>query len=132
VLTASRYAAVLLVLILGADARALCAGWASTPEARMDCCADEGSCPMHSSDETSGATRGVSQADADRCCASSEPKDAVPSAWSFVSAPAPAMLPALAALALSVPAGTPGAWRPTPPAPVTHVPKHLLLSVLLV
>jgi hypothetical protein len=134
VLTFSRRcSAVLLVLVLGADARAMCSGWASTPEARMDCCADERTCPMHSSPgDPSGTARTVTQADADRCCAASAPEDAVPSPASFVSPPALAVLPNPVVIALPGPIVLPGAWRTPPLSLVPHVPRHLLLSVLLV
>ena len=89
---------------------------------------------MHKSDsDDDGAKRVISQAEADRCCASSEREDSAPSSPSFVLAVA-----ALAPITSPVPFVVPeigsaiDAWRTLVPIPVTHVSKHLLLSVLLV
>ena len=82
--------------------------------------------------EEDAASRVLSQAEADRCCAASEPDDSSssPSRIAFVAT--------LGAILSPVPA-----WLPAPEShgtisgasvliPITHVPKHLLLSVFLV
>jgi hypothetical protein len=88
---------------------------------------------MHKSDsDEQSATRVISQADADRCCASSERDEPAPSSPSFVltvelalvTSPVPFVAPQLGP-ALE-------AWRIVVPIPAGHVSKHLLLSVLLV
>jgi hypothetical protein len=87
---------------------------------------------MHADSDDSTSRRVITQAEADRCCATSERDDSAPSESSFVLAaslgfvvsPVPPVLPE-AAIAR--------AWNRTfAPLPPTHVPKHLLLSVLLV
>lgn len=131
---AHRVSAVLLCLgLVAGNAAAVCAGWRAAPEARMACCTGDGLCPMHKpeSDEQ-GAKRVVSQAEADRCCASSERDESAPSSPSFV------LTVVLAVVTSPVPFAVPQigpaleAWRTVVPIPATHVSKHLLLSVLLV
>jgi len=125
-----RLSAVLLTLALATGQVGVCAGWLPTPEARMACCADENTCPMHAS-EHSGSTRVLTQAEADRCCALSEQDDSEPSSASLVSVPlafalgpAPAVIPASQSHA--------DIWRVSVPTSTAHVPKHILLSVFLV
>jgi hypothetical protein len=104
-----------------------------TAEARMACCIGDGSCPMHKSDsDEQGAKRVISQAEADRCCASSERDESAPSSPSFVLTVA--LAPVTSPAPLVVPQIGPEleAWRTVVPIPATHVSKHLLLSVLLV
>ena len=87
---------------------------------------------MHKSESEDGPTRVVSQAEADRCCAASEPEDSTPSqsnAGFFLTlavalSPIPGLLPAPEAHA--------DIWRASVPIPTGHVPKHVLLSVFLV
>jgi hypothetical protein len=127
-----RLSAVFLTLALAAGQAGVCAGWMATPAARMACCSDDGPCPMHKSESEDGSTRGVTQAEADRCCAASEHEDSTPSqsnAAFFVTlavalSPIPALLPAPEAHA--------DMGRASVPIPASHVPKHLLLSVFLV
>ena len=129
----SRLSVVLLTIALAAGPAGVCAGWMTTPEARMACCSENGPCPMHKSDsEDDESNRVVSQAEADRCCAASEHEDSTPSqsnAAFFVTlavalSPIPGLLPAPEAHA--------DIWRASVPIPASHVPKHLLLSVFLV
>ena len=133
-LLAHRLSAVLLCLGLGAgNAAAVCAGWLATPEARMACCTGVGPCPMHKShSDNDGATHVMSQAEADRCCASSERDEATPSSPSFVLTVA--LAPVVSPVPFVVPEVGPAidAWRTAVPIPESHVSKHLLLSVLLV
>jgi hypothetical protein len=88
---------------------------------------------MHKSDsDEQGATRVISQAEADRCCASSERDEAAPSSPSFV------LTVELALVTTPVPFVAPQvgpaleAWRSVVPIPAGHVSKHVLLSVFLV
>jgi hypothetical protein len=99
----------------------------------MACCSAEGPCPMHESESRSdGSTRVVSQAEADRCCTLSKRDDSTPSpsnvALSIAQAvwvsPVPALIPA--------PKAHSEFWRALVPLPTARVPKHLLLSVLVV
>ena len=125
-----RIASVLCVLAFVQSAVAVCAGWQATPEARMQCC-EGGACPMHRH-EHGGSRARVTQAAADDCCAQSARPDSSPSATAFASTLTLAVLeshpPAASSLAPAPLLSAP--WEtPSPPA---HVPKHLLLSVLLV
>jgi hypothetical protein len=134
VLTLSRqlFALGLAVLISVGNA-AVCAGWAPTPEARMACCSNS-ACPMHKGDsQSSGSLRGISQAQADSCCASAEHENSNQSNPTFVAAISSAVLGTGIALPATVPALVlSDGWRTVAPIPTTHVPKHVLLSVFLV
>jgi hypothetical protein len=118
------------VLAFVQGAMAQCAGWQSTPEARLDCCQD-GMCPLRHREASTSRAR-LTQAAADDCCAQSQDQESGPSATVFAStmtlavlAPLPPVVLSLApAIRLSAP------WET--PSPPDHVPKHLLLSVLLV
>ena len=128
-----RVAVIAAVLTLCAGNVAVCAGWQATPEARMACCQNERTCPMHKSDShASAVTHSVTQAQADDCCAGSERGDsATPNstfALSAVVTVVAAILPVVAD------ASTPALqdWRALVPLRVPPIPKHLLLSVLLV
>lgn len=128
-----RLPTVLLTLALATGQASVCAGWMSSPEARMACCADHGPCPMHKSDsEDDESTRVVSQLEADRCCAASEHDDSAPSptgpAFSVTVAVALSPLPPL----LPRPESHVSISRASVPIPTAHVPKHVLLSVFLV
>ena len=124
-----------LTLALVAGHAALCAGWAAAPEARMACCADGATCPMHKSDSSSDSDDeggGLTQAEADICCASSERDASRPS----IPTLALAIAAAVSGTAIRLPAETPplvlaGAWRSVVPLPAGSVPKHVLLSVFL-
>jgi hypothetical protein len=125
--------ALLVAVALAGGNLAVCAGWMATPEARMACCSKSGACPMRDARaHPTTPAPAVSQADADRCCASSEPADAAPLATtillplSLAAASTPLTFIAPPAIPL------PGISRTLPPAPGSQLPKHLLLSVLLV
>jgi hypothetical protein len=127
-----RLPAVVLAFALAAGQAGMCAGWMATPEARMACCADDGPCPMHKSERGDGSTRTLTQAEADRCCAAAEQDERVPSssgaafsgALGLVLGPVPALTPDTQAHV--------ELWRASAPIPKARVPRHLLLSVLLV
>ena len=129
-----RLAALALAFGLMAGNAAICAGWMPTPEARMACCADGGDCPMHKGDShRSGSEPGLTQAQADSCCASSERENSSQSSPTFVSAITAAVLGVGMVLPASVPALVlSDAWRTSAPIPIAPVPKHVLLSVFLV
>lgn len=128
-----RLPAIVLALILSAGNAGLCAGWMTTPEARMACCLDETACPMHAADSHDpGAAHEVSQLEADSCCLVSDRDDSAPPARAVVFpvalnlalGPVPTVvLPSRAALDL---------WRAQVPIPRTAVPRHILLSVFLI
>jgi hypothetical protein len=126
-----RIAAAALVLVLSAGGSGLCAGWAATPEARMACCIDGSSCPMHTS-SGEGAQVLVTQAAADGCCGTSDRDDSTPSATTFVPVAglAPQHGPVVAAV--SSEGRRFGPLRALVPLPGSQVPKHLLLSVFLI
>ncbi len=125
-------ASIAAVITLLTGSAGLCAGWDVRPEARMTCCAEAGACPMHKADAHRSAARTLaSQADADRCCAVSgrgnSPSSSPDVAGALVGIPSASILLSTA-LILS-----PSPLRHARAAvPVSAVPKHLLLSVLLV
>jgi len=129
----SRLTSAVLVLALVGAGSAPCAGWESTPEARLDCCVD-GQCPGQIEADGHAATHsgGVSQAEADRCCATSEQQNQRQStqfAGPTFLLPAPAAIVVVAAADLTPRQPTdPFAVRVlSPPARL-----HLLFSVFLV
>jgi hypothetical protein len=129
-----RISVLTLVLALVDAHAAVCAGWQSTPEARMDCCTEDCACPMHEGrPDRSGSGKALTQAQADSCCASSERED---SSHSNPSTAAPisnvvlgegvVIQPPIPSLVLS------DNWRTAVPIPATPVARHVLLSVFLV
>jgi hypothetical protein len=128
-----RFAVFAAVLTLCVGDVAACAGWEATAEARMACCQDEASCPMHKSEAHGAASNHhVTQAQADNCCAGSERNNSAATRAAFASLGLVVLVPASIALVVmpSVPALE--QWRALAPLPISPVPKHLLLSVLLV
>jgi hypothetical protein len=122
-------ASVVCVLAFAQSAVALCTSWQATPEARMECCQD-GACPLHH--HAHEALAQITQAAADDCCAQAARQESSPSRVVFASTMTGAVLEPLPPVVLSLaPAMALGAPRETP-SPPAHVPKHLLLSVLLV
>src|SRR6185503_6614323 len=61
-----------------------CGGWQVSAEARLSCCTSDGSCPMEAGSDASAATShtGMTQADADRCCAAAEGSRSSPASTS--------------------------------------------------
>ena len=99
----------------------------------MACCT-ESDCPMHQGESRhSGPEPATTQAQADTCCAASEPQQSDHSAPSFFTVNSGAALGAGAVLPVPVPALVASdAWRTVAPVPIAPVPRHLLLSVFLV
>jgi hypothetical protein len=129
VILSRRLSAFLLMLALSANHAALCASWMETRDAR----ADVGVCPMHESDAPDqGSPETVGQSDGDLCCAASETDDRAPSSRAFALSPSLDAEPGPVRLTLPEAAARKDAWRVRHPAPDIHVPRHLLLSVLLV
>lgn len=118
----------LLAFVQGAVAQ--CAGWQATPEERMQCC-QNGECPLHHHQDGASRTH-LTQVAVDDCCAQSQGHQSRPPGAVFASAMTLVVLPSLQPVVvrpapttlLSAPWGT--------PSPPTHVPRFLLLSVLLV
>jgi len=118
------------VLAFAQSAVAQCAGWQATPEARRQCCQD-GTCPLHH--RAGGASRTqLTQAAADDCCARSQRHESSPSATAFAATMTLAVLQPLPPVVLSLAPAMPLSAPWETPSPPNHVPKHLLLSVLLV
>jgi hypothetical protein len=128
-----RVAAFVAALALCAGNVAVCAGWQATPEARMACCMDGATCPMHKSDKHEHFSRHVvSQAQADSCCAAAaQRRDSAAAGSTFAASGVIALVP-IAAFGVQVRAFMSQQWRALVPLPVSSTPKHLLLSVLLV
>ena len=100
----------------------------------MACCVDGGSCPMHKgASHGHGVNHGLTQTEADACCAASERENSSQSTPTFVAAISVAVLGPGIALPASVPALVlSDEWRTLLPIPTTPVPRHILLSVFLV
>jgi len=124
-----RVASFVCLLAFAQTAVAQCAGWQPTPESRRQCC-QGGACPMHHED---GASRmQITQAAADDCCAQSPQRESSPSRTAFAATITLAVLELLPPVVLTLAPVTlvSAPWEtPSPPA---RVPKHLLLSVLVV
>jgi hypothetical protein len=108
-----------------------CAGWLSSPEARMACCENEAICPMHKGGPAADSASGhrSTQPEADSCCARSEDGGS-----SAPSSPIATVPPAVADSA-SVPVSTNTDFRTRAAAPCrrqAHVALHLLLTVIVV
>jgi hypothetical protein len=109
----------LLALVAVVGPVAACDGWAATPAARMACCAEGATCPMR---EGHGNAHAPSQAAADSCCAASE---------SDPTAPVQAFEPATPIVEPAAPVRALSSRRDSRSA-APAVPRHLLLSVLIV
>ena len=133
VVMARRMAAALVVFAMFGVGAVPCAGWEPTAQARHDCCV-EGQCPgqietkSHSGDHSGGVT----QAQADQCCATSEQQNQQRSApqvgATFLLLP-PVESVVVAASDIKPPE------RPDPfavPVPSPPARLHLLFSVFLV
>jgi len=127
-----RLAALLCVVAFSQNVIAQCAGWQPTPEARRDCCRS-GACPLQRHGH--GAGKAITQQMADDCCSSaSQHRDSSPSPSNSAPAMTLAVLHAGQAVAVVETAAIAmnASWSRETPSPPAHVPKHLLLSVLLV
>ena len=133
VVLSRRLAAIAAVLTLCAGNLAVCAGWQASPEARMACCQDESTCPMHkSAGHGSPAHHQVTQTQADNCCAGSEQSESATTRQALVSSGVVALAPATMTLVVMPTVAALEEWRALVPLRVSTVPKHLLLSVFLV
>jgi hypothetical protein len=128
-----RLSALAAMLTLCVGNAAMCAGRQSSPEARMACCMNGTTCPMHKSKpHDTGSTRTISQAQADNCCAATSTRtQSSVTGPTYVVSNATA-LPVVSTVVVPVPVLALQEWRALAPVPVSPVPKHLLLSVLLV
>jgi hypothetical protein len=134
VILARRASAVVALLALVVGNIAVCAGWQATPEARMACCVNGTSCPMHKSEshEHSSSTRVVSQAQADSCCAAAAQRRDSATAGSTFDASGVSALAPVTVFTVPPIAFASQEWRALVSLPVSSTPKHLLLSVFLV
>ena len=128
-----RLAVIAAVLTLSVGNVLVCAGWQATPEARMSCCQDEAMCPMHKTDQrAAGFNHSITQAQADDCCARSESGHSSTTNSTFVLPGIAAFTPAIVRVIATSNLPALQRWREFVPLPVQPIPKHLLLSVLLV
>jgi hypothetical protein len=130
---AGRLAAIVAMLTLSVGNLAVCAGWQATQEARMACCMNGTSCPMHKSEaHHSGSKRTISQVQADNCCAAASNRTQSSVAGTTFVLAHTTVLPPLTGLVVPIPTPALQEWRALVPLRVSPVPKHLLFSVLLV
>jgi hypothetical protein len=128
------FAAMLLMLVLSAGNIGLCAGWTAAAADRMACCVENTACPMHDSDSHASHSRhGVTQAQADACCATSEQRQSSQSSPTLTVTLSFAALRTATPLSVVLPAPVlRDAWRMAVPISTATVPKHVLHSVFLV
>lgn len=121
-----------MALVLTTGGVRLCAGWEATSDARMACCTKHDACAMHRGTADSKAT-GVTQAQADACCASADRPESTPSSAAIVAHP-PLVSVAALFVVFPSPAAPAHEWGSamSPPLARTEVPRHLLLSVFLI
>lgn len=130
----TRFPALLVVFALLMNTWVQCVASVSTPEARMACCTDEDPCPMHQNgrDGASSTDSRVNQAQADACCASAEPWPSTPSSTSHIATFTFAFQSTVLSADLVDIATVRQGCRDVSAISATRVPRHLLLSVLLV
>jgi hypothetical protein len=129
----TRLAAIAVLIVLPTSAWAQCAGWQSTAEARMACCAQEEQCPMHGgTTDGSMSQRTVTQEQADTCCARSERAPSTPSSPSQIAPVTLALVSTPVAVVLPDFEPLPTGWQSFVPVAASPVPRHILLSVFLV
>ena len=89
---------------------------------------------MHEGEsDNSGPSLVITQAQADNCCALSEPDRSSQPNPTFVATISNAILGTGVVLQEPIPAQMlSDGWRATAPVPIAHVPQHVLLSVFLV
>jgi hypothetical protein len=129
-----RLTTVFLAIALLAGNVGVCPGWAATPEARMACCDENGTCPMRrGQSDKSASGKALTQAQADSCCASSERDESTgPDLAANVVAISSAVLGDGVVIPTSIPALVlSDNWRTVVPIPIAPVPRHVLLSVFL-
>ena len=124
-----RGAGLICALSLSVSVAAECAGWQWTPDARQQSCRDA-ACPLHR--HHGAALAHLTQAPNDECCVQSPQRESNPAGTVFASTMTLAVLSAVPSIVTSIaPAVSLAApWETA--SPPTRVPKHLLLSVLLV
>ena len=129
-LVVARTVAATLIAVLTAGPVGLCAGWQTTAEERMACCAEGVACPMHKADRhQSNGKQAITQAEADSCCAASERDTSSSAKGSIV------ISPALQQTTVALPAADSSRLlisRDPVPDRAAPVSRHLLNSVFLV
>ena len=100
----------------------------------MACCEGD-ACPMHkgvSLAQDSGFHQGMTQAQADRCCAASERHSNQSNPPFVVVISSTVLGPGIVLPVTAPPFVLNNAWRTGAPVPLASIPKHVLLSVFLV
>jgi len=120
-----------LALVTTTGGLRLCDGWKATPEARMDCCAKSGICPMR--DRRAHGhhqSHNVTQSAADSCCAASS-HDGAAASVAYVLPGLAFASPRREALEDSPALVRHLRIRGDESPPADDVPRHLRLSVFL-
>jgi hypothetical protein len=130
--TFGRVAAFVAALTMSVGNIATCAGWQATAEARMACCTTDPACPMRESEGHDHSSSGpISQAQADSCCLDATRRHDSAAAAPIFAASGVIALEPVALFSIPTAADSPDRRALAPPAPAA-VPRHLLISVLLV
>jgi len=130
---ARRLAAALVALALLGAGVVPCEGWQSTAKARHDCCV-KGKCPdqIAADDHSGHDLGGVTQAEADQCCATSEQQNQQRSAQ-FAGAAFLLLPPSDSVVVAAADVTPPERTDPVAlPVPLPPARLHLLYSVFLV
>jgi hypothetical protein len=130
---ARQVAAVTIVLAMTIGSPAVCGGWTAAADDRRACCVEETGCPMRGpSVHHSHAFPGTTQAQADACCAASESRKSSPTTPHFTNIASPSLVPIALPFVVAAPIPVDLSTRLTPVRRPGPVPRHLLLSVLIV
>ncbi|HTH02573.1 MAG TPA: hypothetical protein VL882_19995 [Vicinamibacterales bacterium] len=130
---AQRFAALSIIIAMILGSTAICAGWAGSAEERLACCVEETGCPMHEPPVPhSHTSAGVTQAQADACCAASESRRSSPTTPHFTNIGSASLAASVPSFIMASPTALVPATRSIPARPPGSVPRHLLLSVLIV
>jgi hypothetical protein len=127
-----RLAALTMAIMIASGYLAECQGWLSTPEARMACCANEQECPIHKAGQHSLGSLRISQSDADRCCATSEHGESMPTSVKASAIDGPALIPISLSGVLASPASLFDNLIERVSGPPISRSRHVLLSIFLI
>ena len=128
-----RFAALAAILAVAVGNAAVCAGWDTAPQARMACCAADAACPMHQPESHHhGATRGVSQGQADSCCAAPARNESASATSVFVLSDTISAAPVPYPGVLTEITPSSRQWRALVPLFRSPLPEYIRPSILLV
>lgn len=130
---ARRFLALTTISAMMIGSSGICVGWTASADDRRACCVEETGCPKHEVPmHHPHASTGVTQAQADACCAATESRRSSPTTPHLTRTASVSLAPSALSLIVDQPAAPFLCTRTAPARPPGTVPRHLLLSVLLV